>query len=199
MGLKSPLLAIQLLWINLVTDSFPAIALGLNPAERDIMSKKPRNAKKSLFADGLWSKIIVEGFMLGALTLLAFNIGYKKFGLDVARTMAFVSLGMLELVHVFNIKSDESIFKSNLFSNKYLVGAFLLGVLLQISVVIIPAFANIFEVTQLNGEQWLYTIVISILPIPIMELQKFLNRAKFPREYSTNMLNKGVQYKVLDK
>ena len=80
-----------------------------------------------------------------------------------------------------------------------MIGAFLLGVLLQISVVIIPVFANIFEVTPLNGEQWLYTIGISLLPVPIMELQKLLNREKLPREYSVNMLNRGVQYKVLDK
>ena len=95
LGLKTPLLAIQLLWINLVTDSFPAIALGLEKPEKDIMNKKPRNAKKGIFADGLWSKIIVEGIMLGMLTLFAFSIGNYLFGLEVGRTMAFVSLGML--------------------------------------------------------------------------------------------------------
>lgn len=111
MGLKSPLLAIQLLWINLVTDSLPAIALGLEPPENGIMSRKPRNSKKSLFADGLWSKIFLEGTMLGILTLFCFSIGNNLYGLEVARTMAFVSLGMLELVHSFNIKSEQSIFE----------------------------------------------------------------------------------------
>ena len=90
LGLKSPLLAIQLLWINLVTDSFPAIALGLEPPEKDIMNKKPRNPKKGIFADGLWNKIIIEGVMIGILTLLAFSIGNKLYGIEVARTMAFV-------------------------------------------------------------------------------------------------------------
>ncbi len=111
LGLKSPLLAIQLLWINLVTDSLPAIALGLEPADKDIMNRKPRNNKKGIFADGLWSKIFLEGTMLGMLTLFAFSIGNKLYGIEVARTMAFVALGMLELVHSFNIKSEESIFK----------------------------------------------------------------------------------------
>ena len=111
LGLKTPLLAIQLLWINLVTDSLPAIALGLEKPEKDIMSKKPRNPQKGIFADGLWNKIFVEGVMLGMLTLFAFSIGNYLFGLEVGRTMAFVSLGMIELIHSFNIKSEESIFK----------------------------------------------------------------------------------------
>lgn len=197
LGLKSPLLAIQLLWINLVTDSFPAIALGLDPAEKNIMKKKPRNSRKSLFADGLWTQIITEGLMLGVLTLVAFYIGYNKFGLEVARTMAFVSLGMLELVHVFNIRSEESIFRTNIFSNKYLIVAFVLGTVLQISVVVIPSLAQIFEVKPLNGIQWLYTITISLLPIVIMELQKFLNKSKLPKKYDKKLLNKTPNYKVL--
>ena len=111
LGLKSPLLAIQLLWINLVTDSLPAIALGLEKPDANIMNKKPISSKKGLFADGLWSKIFVEGTMIGMLTLFAFSIGNNLYSLEVGRTMAFVSLGMLELVHSFNIKSEESIFK----------------------------------------------------------------------------------------
>ena len=89
LDLKSPLLAIQLLWINLVTDSLPAIALGLEPPEKNIMSKKPRDPKKSLFADGLWSKIFVEGIMLGILTLFAFSLGNKLFGLEVRKNNGF--------------------------------------------------------------------------------------------------------------
>ena len=179
LGLKSPLLAIQLLWINLVTDSLPAIALGLEPADKDIMRKKPREPKKSLFADGLWSKIFVEGTMLGMLTLFAFSIGNSRYGLQVGRTMAFVCLGMLELVHSFNIKSEESIFKVGLLENKYLVGAFILGTILQIGVVIIAPIAKIFDLIPLNQEQWLLTIGISFMPIIIMEIQKKINEMKF--------------------
>ena len=172
LGLKSPLLAIQLLWINLVTDSLPAIALGLENPEKDIMNRKPVNSKKGIFADGLCNKIIVEGIMIGVLTLVAFSIGNKYYGLEVGRTMAFLSIGFLELVHSFNVKNEKSIFEAGLFENKYLLGSFVLGIFIQGIVVVIPALANVFEVVPLNLTQWIITIAISILPIPVMELQK---------------------------
>ena len=179
LGLKSPLLAIQLLWVNLVTDSLPAIAIGLEPPEKNIMSRSPVDSKKGIFADGLWNKIIVEGIMLGMLTLIAFSIGNKYYGLEVGRTMAFICLGILELVHSFNIKSEESIFKVGIFENKFLIGSFLLGVLIQTIVVIVPVFANIFNLVPLTSTQWIIVGGISILPIPIMELQKKVNEIKF--------------------
>lgn len=182
LGIKSPLLAIQLLWVNLVTDSLPAIALGLEPPEKDIMNRKPRDSKKSLFADGLWSKIFVEGTMLGMLTLLSFSIGSHLYSVEVGRTMAFVSLGLLELVHSFNIKSEESIFKIGLFENKYLIGAFIIGALLQVLVVIVPTFAKIFKLVPLNNIQWIYTVGVSLVPIAIMEVQKKLNEVKFGKK-----------------
>ncbi len=179
LGFKSPLLAIQLLWVNLVTDSLPAIAIGLEPPEKNIMTRAPVDSKKGIFADGLWNKIIVEGIMLGMLTLIAFSIGNKYYGLEVGRTMAFVSLGVLELIHSFNIKSEESIFKTGIFENKFLIGSFILGVLIQTIVVIVPAFANIFSLVPLTSMQWLIVAIISILPIPIMEVQKKVNEIKF--------------------
>lgn len=182
LGLQSPLLAIQLLWINLVTDSLPAIALGLEKEEKGIMERKPRNSKKSIFADGLWNKIITEGIMIGALNLFIFSLGNYLYGIEVARTMAFVSLGLLELVHSFNIKSEGSIFGKEILNNKFLIGSFILGALLQIVVVIIPYFANIFSLVTLNETQWMYTIIISLLPIPIIEIQKKINKMKFGNE-----------------
>lgn len=181
LGLETPLLAIQLLWINLVTDSFPAIALGMEPAEKDIMNRKPNDSKKSIFADGLWEKIFVEGFMIGILTLFAFSLGNKLYGLQVGRTMAFISLSMLELVHSFNVRSEESLFKTGLFKNKYLIGAFLIGTILQVGVVIIPKIADIFDVVPLNNKQWIYTAIISILPLVIVEIQKKINTIRFER------------------
>lgn len=181
LGLKSPLLAIQLLWINLVTDSLPAIAIGLEPADKDIMRRKPVNSRKGIFADGLWNKIVVEGTMIGMLTLVAFTLGNKFFGLEVGRTMAFLSMGLLELVHSFNIKSEQSIFKIGVLENKFLIGSFILGTIIQISVVLIPVLAEIFQLVPLNQTQWLITIVISLLPIPIMELQKKLDEVKYGR------------------
>ena len=179
LGMKSPLLAVQLLWVNLVTDSLPAIALGLEPPEKDIMERPPRDAKKSIFADGLFGKIIAEGFMIGLLTIIAFTIGNKYYGLEVGRTMAFISLGMLELIHCFNIKSEESIFKAGILENKYLIGAFLLGTLLQAGIVFIPSIANIFKLTMLNSTQWIITLLISIVPVIVMEVQKKFNEIKF--------------------
>lgn len=195
LGLKSPLLAIQLLWINLVTDSLPAIALGLEKPEADIMDKKPRDSKKGIFADGLWQRIITEGTMLGILTLVAFSVGNYLYDIEVGRTMAFVSLGLLELVHSFNIKSEESIFKVGLFENKYLMGAFILGVILQIVVVVIPSVAEVFKLVPLTQVQWMYTFGISILPLVIMEIQKAFNKI----EPSTMQIKYSMQNSIAQK
>ncbi|MBR5227576.1 MAG: calcium-translocating P-type ATPase, PMCA-type [Clostridia bacterium] len=184
LGFDSPLLAIHLLWINLVTDSFPAIGLGMEKAEKDIMEHPPINPKKGFFANDLWKKILFEGFMIGSLTLIVFNIGIKKFDLEVARTMAFVSLSLIELVHSLNIKSNYSILKSGMRFNLYLIGAFILGVLLQVVVVTIPSIASIFNCTILLPEQWKIVLIFSIMPIPIIEIQKFFDdfiyKNKFP-------------------
>ena len=179
LGLKTPLLAIQLLWINLVTDSLPAIAIGLEKPEKNIMNRKPIGHNKGLFSDGLWSKIIIEGIMIGILTLVAFSIGNKYYGLEVGRTMAFIAMGILELVHSFNIKSEQSVFKAGILENKYLIGSFILGLFIQTIVVIIPTLANIFKLTSLDKVQWMITLAISTLPIPIMEVQKKINELKF--------------------
>ena len=186
LGLKSPLLAIQLLWINLVTDSLPAIALGLEKPEKDIMQRKPIDSKKGIFANGLWNKIILEGTMIGVLTLVAFSIGNKYYTLEVARTMAFLSIGFLELIHSINVKNEKSIFETGLFENKYLVGSFVLGIFVQAIVVVVPAFAKVFEVVPLSLTQWIITIAISILPIPVIELQKKID--------SKNEVNQNKRY-----
>ena len=184
LGLKSPLLAIQLLWINLVTDSLPAIAIGLEPPEKDIMKRQPIDSRRGIFAGGLWSKIIVEGIMLGMLTLLAFSIGNKYFCLEVGRTMAFIALGMLELVHSFNIKSEQSIFKTGILENKYLIGSFILGMIVQTIVVVIPTLANVFKLVPLTSTQWIIALIISVLPIPIMELNKMRKMGRKSKSFS---------------
>lgn len=143
------------------------------------MNRKPQDSKKGIFADGLWNKIIVEGIMLGMLTLVAFSIGNKYFGVEVGRTMAFVAMGLLELVHSFNIKSEQSIFKVGIFENKFLIGSFILGLFVQTIVVVIPTFAEVFKLVPLNQAQWLITLCIAILPIPIVEIQKKVNEWKF--------------------
>ena len=107
--------------------------------------------------------------------------------------MAFVAIGVLELVHSFNIKSDKSIFKVGILENKFLIGSFILGVFVQTIVVIVPELANIFKLVPLNQAQWIITLIISILPIPIMEVQKKVNEVKFGKTVFINENSKIEQ------
>lgn len=179
-GWSTPLVAIQLLWVNLVTDSLPAIALGLDPVDKFIMERPPINSRKGLFADGLGITIALEGCMIGALALVAFSVGANIFDVYggepiIGRTMAFAVLSLSQLVHSFNMRSERSVFSVGLFGNKYLVGSLILGSILQISVISVPKLAAIFKVTPLSAEQWLFTAFFSLLPLAIVELQKRFN------------------------
>lgn len=175
-GWSSPLTAIQLLWVNLVTDSLPAIALGLDTPDNNIMDKPPRSPKKGLFADGLWLTIIFEGLMIGALALLAFTIGANIFGgITAGRTMAFAVLSISQLVHAFNMRSEHSVFKAGIFKNPYLVLSLISGLILEVSVISVPYLANIFGVVPLNAMGWIVVTVLSIMPLIIVELQKFVS------------------------
>lgn len=189
LGFDTPLLAIHLLWINLVTDSLPAIALGMEKEDKYIMYKKPKSKKKGLFSDGLWKKISIEGVTIGVLTLLSFNLGTSLYGIKVGRTMAFLTLGLSELVHSINVRSDKSIFEIGLFSNKYLNLALLIGGALQILVVIIPPIANILDVVPLTSRQWIYTGSLSILPIILIESIKKLKEIIFGKTIYTVLQN----------
>lgn len=179
MGYDAPLLAIQLLWINLITDSLPAIALGLEVSDKNVMKRKPRDSKKGFFADGLWSKIFFEGSMLGVITLVVYAIGIKLYGVDVARTMAFATLSIIELVHAFNIHCGEYSFINRIFSNVYLLGAMVIGVLMQMVVIAVPTIAVVFDVVPLCAKQWIIVIIACILPVIIMEIQKKTNELIF--------------------
>ncbi len=175
-GSQTTLLAIQLLWVNLVTDSLPAIALGLDPPEKDLMKHPPRSPKKGLFADGLWWTIAIEGGMIGGLALLAFTVGRIFFDcsatLEIGRTMSFCVLSLSQLVHAFNMRSERSVFSVGILSNPYLVGAFLIGVILQVGVVSVPMLSPLFRVVPLNALQWSIVGLLSFAPLPLVELQK---------------------------
>ncbi len=173
-GLPSPLTAVQLLWVNLITDSLPALALGVdvNNAEK-IISQKPVKRNKSLFADGLALMILIEGIMIGTLALVAFCIGYFKFqNCDIGRTMAFCVLSMSQLVHSLNVRSDTTVFSPKTPKNILLFGAILLGVILQVSVVIFPTLSGWFSTVALNAEQWKTIAVLSVFPLAAVELTK---------------------------
>ena len=175
--LPSPLFAIQLLWVNLVTDSLPALALGVEPTPQDIMERKPNDAKKSLFADGMIFNIAIEGCFIGALSFLAFTIGRVFFDNGgepvVGRTMTFASLSLCQLIHAFNIKSEQSIFKGGLFTNPKLILSFIIGVIMQVSVISIPALATIFKAVPLSPVQWLIVAGLSFIPLVVVEIEKF--------------------------
>lgn len=176
LGWAAPLLPIQLLWVNLVTDSLPAIALGMEPAEENIMERPPRKNIGSLFGDGLGGRILLEGVMIGVLALLAFGIGHVYFdqenGYAVGRTMAFAVLSLSQLVHAFNMRGEGSLGKLPFCSNKWLLMAFVVGVVLQCVVIMMPPLAGIFQVVPLNGEQWLLTAALALAPLPLVELEK---------------------------
>ena len=176
LGWAAPLLPIQLLWVNLVTDSLPAIALGMEPAEENIMERPPRKNTGSLFGDGLGGRILLEGVMIGVLALLAFGIGHVYFdqenGYAVGRTMAFAVLSLSQLVHAFNMRGEGSLGKLPFCSNKWLLMAFVVGVALQCVVIMMPPLAGIFQVVPLDGEQWLLTVALALAPLPLVELEK---------------------------
>lgn len=174
-GWEPPLLAIQLLWVNLVTDSLPAIALGLDPVDKSIMDRKPRNPKKGLFADGLWWSICLEGGLIGALSLFAYAVGFTLFSkqnVELARTMAFCVLSVSQLFHAFNMRSDSSVLNHRFLENRMLVTSLVVGILMQICVVSVPVFASVFKVCSLGLGQWILVGILSAMPLFVVELQK---------------------------
>ena len=178
-GFNPPLVPIQLLWINLITDSLPAIALGIEPAEENLMYGKKERVKKGLFNKEKWFRIVLEGFMIGLLGLIAYGIGSVYFkDYKIGSTMAFATLSISQLVHSFNIKSEKSILTINLLNNPYLVLAFLVGAVLQIGVIMLPVLAGLFKVVPLTMTQWLIITFLCLIPILIVELEKLLANKK---------------------
>lgn len=176
-GWQTPLAAIHLLWVNFITDSLPAIALGFEKPDNDIMEQKPINRRKGLFADGLGMTIFLEGVMIGTLALIAFSFGMHIYdNVTVAQTMAFCVLCLSQLVHAFNMRSGESLFKIGFFSNKVMNLAFGACVALQIAVICIPPLSKVFKVVPLSGTQWLLVGTLSLAPLVIIELEKFLQK-----------------------
>lgn len=180
MGLPTPLLAIQLLWINLVTDSLPALSLGMEAVDKNVMKRKPISANKNLFSDGMGRSIIIEGCFIGSISILAYSIGRIFFDIGgepiIGRTMTFAVLSISQLIHAFNLRSDESLFKINMFSNKKMIYSFFLCMFLQVSVITIPTLSSIFKTSNLNFLQWSIVILLSMSTLIISELEKFFSR-----------------------
>ena len=175
------LLPIQILWINLVTDSLQALALAVDPATSNIMNRKPNSAGSDIFTKGMIWRIAYQGIMIGALTLIAYMIGLSTTNVDEstriqdAQTMAFVVLAFSELTHVFNIRNNkESIFKTGIGGNKYLLFATLISAMLMLVILFIPALRDIFGIAMLPKENILEVIILSLAPIAIVEIFKLL-------------------------
>ncbi len=193
-GLEAPLIATQLLWINLITDSFPAIALGMDPGNPDVMKEKPRDSKESFFAGGIGFHLILGGLLIGALTILAFWFGYYEHGyspfnhsapentVEYARTMAFMVLVMCQLFYSLTFRdASKSIFRMGIFFNKYLMGAILLGVALQLIVIGIPFMQRAFHLQMLDLNGWIIAILLALIPLLFNEFFKIFIRARIKK------------------
>jgi P-type Ca2+ transporter type 2C len=165
-GLPLPLVPIQILWVNLVTDGLPAMALGVDPAEEDTMDRQPRNSRESIFARGVGWKILTRGLMIGACTLGAFWMVYNEAPDDLVRaqSVAFATLVMAQLIYVFDCRSSQSIFHRSPLSNKPLVLAVLSSVLLLFGVMYYPPLQPVFHTVSLGFREWALVIVGSALP-----------------------------------
>lgn len=177
----APLLPIHILWVNLITDSFPALSLGVDPGDKGVMDLPPRNPKESLFAGRMGKLLILNGILIGITTLFAFVLGEYLYpdSLRHAQTMAFVVLSVSQLFYSLAMRNEtKSLFQVGVFKNKWLIGSILLGILLQLTIITIPFTATIFKVYSLTLKDWGIVILISLIPFVINEIIKIFFRMK---------------------
>ena len=181
---QPPLVAVQLLWLNLVTDSLPALALGMEPVEPSVMAEKPRSASEPLFTRRFSIRLAWQGLMVGLLTLAAYWLGEyvlsdPTMADATANTMAFATLTFCQLFHAFDVRSErQSIARIGLTSNPAMNKAFLVGMALQLSVLLIPPLMSVFQVCALNPVEWLVVLGLSLIPLAVCEIEKAVRRNK---------------------
>ena len=177
---ETPLLSMQLLWINLVTDSLPAIALGMEPVEADVMDRKPKPKNEGLFAGGLGVRVVLMGVMFAALSLVAFFLGSKVLtpagmdALSVGQTMAFITLSLSQVLHAFNMRSDKSLFKIGAFGNSKLNWAALASILLVVFILFTPGVMTAFGLVYLTPTLYLISLGLILVPVVVMEFCKLV-------------------------
>ena len=178
LSLPLPLVPIQILWVNLVTDGLPAMALGLDKPEDDVMRRKPRHPKEGIFARRLGWKVISRGFLIGIVTLLAFLTIYHKNpeNLAYAQTVAFATLVLTQLIHVFDCRSEKSIFSRNPFGNMYLVWAVISSLLLMLLAIYVPALQPIFHTIPIEPKDWMLIIGLSSVPTFLLAGSLFVRK-----------------------
>ena len=168
--------AVHLLFINLLTDSLPAIAIGMEGSRKDILKEKPRNSKESILTKDYMIQIGLEGLLIAIFTLIAFYIGLESNNELVPATMAFSTLCLARLFHGFNCRGKQSIFKLGLFSNKYSIYAFVTGLVLLNSVLFIPPLQKLFEIAPLNGTLVACIYVLAFMPTLFIQIYKVFTK-----------------------
>ncbi len=191
-GWAMPLVPTQLLWVNLITDTLPAISLGMDPGDKDVMNRKPRDPKESFFAEGAGMRAIVGGVLIGILTLVAFYLGIihsgdvpikeAKDGTEIVtygRTMAFIVLTFSQLFYSLSMRnSKKNIFEVGFFGNMFLIISIIISIILQVLLISIPPIAEMFKVTALDPSHWGIVIGLSLIPFAINEIIKVVTRGK---------------------
>ena len=193
-GWAIPLVATQLLWVNLITDTLPAISLGMDPGDKEVMERKPRNPKESFFSEGAGTRAIIGGVLIGVLTLLAFYLGIIHNGtvpisavkesdksvreiLTYGRTMAFIVLTFSQLFYSLSMRNNKkTIFEVGFFGNKFLIGSIVIGIVLQMGLTSIPQIAKMFKVTAIDPSHWGMVIGLSLVPFVVNEVIKVVTR-----------------------
>ncbi len=188
----TPLLSMQLLWINLVTDSLPAIALGMEAVESDVMQRKPKPKDEGIFAHGLGLRIVLQGFMFGILTLVGFALGTgltlqeifsgalsnNPNALASGQVVAFITLSLSQIVQAFNMRSEKSFFASNPLGNKKLNGAAIISLLMVAVVLFVPGLNTAFGLKVLTFDKYLIAVILALIPLPVMEFSKAFGLTK---------------------
>ena len=183
-NIGNPLLPIHILWINLVTDSFPALALSVDPAEKDIMTRNPRDAKKGFFTRGMTWRIVYQGATIGIISLLAYLLGRHDGGQELGQTMAFAVLAFSQLFHVRNLHSNRlSSFRTSIFKNKALITGIFVSAAMMLVILIYPPFMRAFKLVEMDTAHWLYVLGLSITPVIVVELFKLFKINSFKDEY----------------
>ena len=184
---QMPLVPVQLLWLNLVTDSLPALALGVEPVEEGVMSQPPRDAHASLFAHGFAFRLAWQGVMVGLLTLAAYFLGEYVLSDPgeahaAANTMAFATLTLCQLFHAFDVRSERSsLFHIGVFSNPAMNKAFLIGLTMQLAVLCVPPLQVVFSTVPMSPLEWAVVLALAITPVVVCELAKAVSRGRTRR------------------
>src|SRR5690606_3965286 len=195
-GLPIPLIATQLLWLNLLTDTLPAVALGMDPGDKDVMKEKPRPLNDNFFSHGGGRRVIFAGILIGILTIVAFVSAYQLKGYspfadnipenihEYARTLAFLTIIGCQLFYSFSFRHEyKSIFKFGFFSNKYLFGSVAVGLLLQLIVLYVPFMTQAFKLQAVGIKEWLAVFALSIIPLLANEIVKVFTRRNLPPDH----------------